>query len=179
MQLYDESIEVDIPVRYKDISQLIAAQKYQYMFACDAQDTDNFLIVDLMQPVAEVDLHMEDILGMNDVEAPRIVSVVYTCEQFMKSINMFLARYKSKVIPERIENPSESLEWVSALIEGRVTRSDGVQRYIQIVVSIMKHSLSDIVISIFKEGNIREEEKEEILRMNRSVRVLNPCIFTP
>ncbi|KAI5190823.1 hypothetical protein NEMIN01_1225 [Nematocida minor] len=176
MLLYDNSIDIRIPKEHKDISQLIAAQNYQYMFA-GGSDQDEFLIVDLMQPVPEVDLHIEDILGMNDVDSAKVISIEYTSDGFKQGIDTFLHKYSSSAKPVKVEKEPNALDWMCARIDGYISRNDGKVRLMHIYIGVTKYTLSDIVISIFKEGVVSEEKEKEIQEMMRTVKVLNSDIF--
>lgn len=176
MLLYDNSIDINIPSSYEDISHLVAAQNYQYMFAGEFGQ-EEFLIVDLMQPVAEVDLHIEDILGMNDVDRPNVVMVEYTSNEFKQGIETFLNKFSSKIKPVQVEKELESLNWICVRIDGYISRNDGKVRLMHIYIGVTKYALSDIVISLFKEGPVCVEKEAQIKEMMRTVRVLNPDIF--
>ncbi|KAH9385936.1 uncharacterized protein NEMAJ01_0832 [Nematocida major] len=176
MLLYDESIDIKIPNEYKDISNLIAAQNYQYMFV-GGSDQDEVLIVDLMQPVPDVDLHIEDILGMNDVDGATVISVEYTSDEFKQGIHTFLNKYRSKVgIVQRDRHPG-MLNWMCTRIDGYISRNDGKVRRMHIYIGVTKHTLSDIVISLFKEGDIDQKQEESIKEMISTVQVINSDIF--
>lgn len=176
MLLYENSIDIKIPKGYRDISHLVAAQNYQYMFAGDSGQ-EEFLIIDLMQPVAEVDLHIEDILGMNDVDRPSIVSVEYTSDEFKRGIDTFLNKSSSKVSPRKVEKEGNALEWMFTRIDGYISRNDGKVRLMHIYIGVTKYVYSDIVISMFKEGPIEDGKEEEIRSMMKTVEVLNSDIF--
>ncbi|KAI5166491.1 hypothetical protein NEIG_01705 [Nematocida sp. ERTm5] len=176
MLLYDNSIDIKIPKEHKDISHLIAAQNYQYMFA-GGSEQDEFLIVDLMQPVPEVDLHIEDILGMNDVDGATVVSIEYTSKDFKRGIDTFLNKHRSSIKPSIVEKQPEMLDWMIAKIDGYISRNDGKVRLMHIYIGVTKYALSDIVLSLFKEGDINKEKEEEIHDMMSTVKVLNSDIF--
>ncbi|OAG29036.1 hypothetical protein NEDG_01175 [Nematocida displodere] len=175
MLLYEDSIDIAVPEGYKNISHMMAAQNYQYMFAGD-DETDNFMIIDLMQPIQEVDLHIEDILSMNDIVDPQIVSLKYTCASFKEGIGAFLAKYKSTIHPELVEKTAEGLNWMCAELEARVSRNDGVVRSIQITIGVTKYTLSDIVTSVFRETK-NEKQEEAVRKMVQTIQVLNTDIF--
>ncbi|KAI5133680.1 hypothetical protein NEAUS04_0527 [Nematocida ausubeli] len=176
MFLYDNSIDIKIPREHRDISQLIAAQNYQYMFA-GGTDQDEFLIVDLMQPIPDVDLHIEDILGMNDVDGATVVSIQYTSTEFKRGIDTFLGKYRSSVRPVEVKKQPDMLDWMIAKVDGYISRNDGKVRLMHIYIGVTKYALSDIVLSLFKEGDVSAEKEAEIHEMMSTVKVLNSDIF--
>lgn len=178
MLLYDKSIEAPVPPEYKDISHLVAAPKYQYMFAGSAEDKDDFMLIDLMQPAIEVDLHIEEILTMNEVKKPAVASIEYTSGAFKESLEIFSSRYKSRASLVQVEKEGE-LDWVCVQINGNISRNDGITRHMRLVIGITRHSLADIVISMFKEETLPEERLAQVKEMVKKVRVIDPSIFIP
>lgn len=177
MLLYDGSIELDIPARYRDISQLMAAQSYQCMFAGESE-TDDFLIVDLLQPIKEVDLHVEEILEMNNVEHPEVLSLEYTSPEFESGVKAFLAKYKGATKVGKVERQPKEPEWMCTHLYGKISRNDGVTRSLHMIIGVAKHELTDIVVSVFKESAVSKEAEEQIKQMLRNVKVLDPNIFS-
>lgn len=177
MLLYDGSIELDIPNRYQDISRLMAAQSYQCMFAGESE-TDDFLIVDLMQPIKEVDLHVEEILEMNNVESPEIITLEYTSPEFESGVKAFLAKYKGSVEASKVEKQEKEPEWMCTHLYGKISRNDGITRTLHMIIGVAKHELTDIVVSVFKESAVSKEAEEQIKQMLRNVKVHDPNIFS-
>ncbi|KAI5189024.1 hypothetical protein NECID01_0379 [Nematocida sp. AWRm77] len=178
MLLYNSSIKIDIPEDYRDISFLLVGLDYQCMFTRDSS-TDDFIIVDLMQSLEEIDLHIEDILGMNDVEECVVQSLEYTSPAFQEGISMFVSRRKCVESPKIVEKGPAVMEWMFSHTKGMVTRSDGRSRSLNIFIGVAKYSMADIVVSVFKEASVTSEEKESLKRIIQSIEVLNPDLFTP
>ncbi|KAI5179820.1 hypothetical protein NEOKW01_0283 [Nematocida sp. AWRm80] len=177
MLLYDNCVKINIPEEYKDISDYLAAMNYQYMFMAEI-GKDYFLIVDLMQPVVEVDLHIEDILAMNDIKGPRIQEIEYSSEIFRKSLNIFIKKHSSKIIPKPIQKATNGLDHVYMVINANISRKDGVLREMTIILGICKHKLADVIISIFVEGEIEEAKQAELKEMISTVEMVDTHVFT-
>lgn len=178
MLLYDNAIEAAVPPEYKDISHLVAAPKYQYMFAGSAEKQDDFMLIDLMQPAVEVDLHIEEILTMNEVQKPVIAWIEYTSDIFKKNLDIFCSRYKCRRSLQKVERDGE-LDWVCVQIDGNILRNDGITRHMRLIIGITRHPLSDIVVSMFKEETLPDEREKQIKQMVKQIRVLDPSIFIP
>jgi len=176
MLLYNRSIEIDVPESYRDISAQMVAQDYQYVLAREG-DSENFMFIDLMRPHPDVDLHIEDIIQMNEIDMPTILEMSYTSQGFKKGIYMFLMKYKSQIKPKLEKREEGGLEWMFSQMEGEMTRNDGDTRRMFIVVGVAKYLACDVVISIFKEDMFTEREIDHARKMVREVKVLNNDLF--
>ncbi|KAI5186634.1 hypothetical protein NEHOM01_1602 [Nematocida homosporus] len=179
MLLYNKSLDIRVPTGYRDISDMIAAKMYQYMFVCDQDNYDDFLIIDLMEPKEQIDLHIEEIMDMNEIKQPKLLLVEYSTSQFAKSLNIFANKYKCRGVPREVEWPSDSQPWACVHIIGEIARSDGKPRQVNVLIGISKYQMSDIVISMFREGELALEKKEDFFHMVQTVEVIDPSIFVP
>jgi len=176
MLLYEGSIEIDVPVGYTDISRLLGVHSYQRTFAKQG-NKDDFVIIDVMHPVEQADMHIEDILRMNEIFTPSIQEIEYTSREFRKSIHMYMKKHKCTQKPIQRNKKEQEYEWIYTRLSGEVTKNDGEIKSVEIVIGITKYVLCDIVISVFKEETYTEQEIEDIKNMIKTIRVINHNAF--
>lgn len=175
MLLYDNSIEIDIPKKYQDISGMLQARDYQYIFFDPTSSGDNVLIIDLMEPEKDVSLHIEEIIHINDITAPQVIAASTTTQEDFSKIKAVSGKYMGPD-PNLVDVADAcTSRWAWVYLKGMVpNRARDRDKTLYVFVGINRHPLSDIVLSIFREQPITDEDVSAYARMLSDINLKNP-----
>lgn len=153
MLLYGESVSIEIPQRYKNLSELFDVREYQYLFSNDSADKDDIIVVDLMER-AEAVVHVEEILGINEMVFEEVEGVG-GAEEDRRGLEVF--------------GEAREEQDVFYVMGKAATR----EKKLRVFIGGKRTEKCDVILSVFRE----EGEVEEMVEVLKKVRIVNDKIF--